>query len=61
MMTPREINKLVEEYIGTDGGYLKHFSYSTHDRFYLHYCDLDIDAAAYRAKGLTTLRASSKS
>ncbi len=57
MMTPREINKLVEEYIGTEGGYLKHFSYSKHDRFYLHYCDLDIDAADYRAKGLTTLKA----
>lgn len=57
MMTPREINKLVEEYIGTHDGYLNHFSYSKHDRFYPHYCDLDIDAAEYRSKGMTTLRA----
>jgi hypothetical protein len=57
MMTPREIDKLVEEYIGTDGGYLRHFSYSKHDRFYPHYCNLDIDPAAYRANGFTTLKA----
>ena len=57
MMTLREISKLVEEYIGTHDGYLNHFSYSKHDSFYPHYCDLDIDAAEYRSKGLTTLRA----
>jgi len=57
MMSLREINKLVEDYIGTNGGYLNHFSYSIHDRFYHHYCDLDIDVPAYRAKGLTTRRA----
>lgn len=56
-MTPREINKLVENYIGTQDGYLNHFSYSKHDRFYPHYCDLDIDASAYRSKGMSTLRA----
>lgn len=54
MMTPREINKLVEGYIGTSGGYLNGFSYSIHDRFYHQYCDLDIDVPAYRRKGLTT-------
>jgi len=42
-MTPREINKLVEDYIGTDSGYLNHFSYSKHDQFYYAYCDLDVD------------------
>jgi hypothetical protein len=57
MMTPREIDKLVAEYIGTNGGYLNHFSYSIHDQFYSHYCDLDIDVSAYRAKGLTTRKA----
>ena len=57
MMTQREIIKLVEDYIGTNGGYLNRFSYSIHDAFYLHWCDLDIDASAYRAKGLTTLKA----
>jgi len=56
-MTPREIDKLVAEYIGTNGGYLNHFTYSIHDHFYSHYCDLDIDVSAYRANGLTTRRA----
>jgi hypothetical protein len=54
MITPREINKLVEDYIGTNGGYLNYFSYSKHDKFYHIYCDLDIDVPAYRAKGNTT-------
>ncbi len=57
MMTPREIDKLVEDYIGTQMGYLNGFSYSIHDAFYHRYCDLDVDVAAYRAKGLTTRRA----
>jgi len=56
-MTPREINKLVEDYIGTYAGYLNGFSYSTHDNFYNHYCNLDVDVPAYRSKGLTTRRA----
>jgi len=55
MMTLREINLLVEKYIGTTlDGYLCNFSYSKHDRFYPVYCDLDIDASAYRDKGCTT-------
>lgn len=57
MMTMREINLLVEDYIGTNAGYLNGFSYRIHDTFYHHYCELDVDVAAYRAKGLTTLRA----
>lgn len=58
MMTPREINKLVEGYIGTTpDGYLNHFSYLKHERFYPYYCDLDIDPVPYRNKGLSTLRA----
>lgn len=56
-MTQREIIKLVEDYIGTSGGYLNGFSYSIHDTFYPHWCDLDVDASAYRAKGYTTLKA----
>lgn len=57
-MTIREINKLVEDYIGTTSdGYLRHFSYSKHDSFYHHYCDLDVDVAAYRARGLSTRKA----
>jgi hypothetical protein len=57
MMTPREIDRLVEDYIGTQAGYLNGFSYSIHDAFYHRYCDLDIDVGAYREKGLTTRRA----
>lgn len=56
-MTPREIDKLVEGYIGTNAGYLNAFSYKIHDFFYHRYCDLDIDVAAYRARGLTTRHA----
>lgn len=57
-MTPREINKLVENYIGTTpDGYLNHFSYLKHDRFYPQYCDLDIDPDPYRSRGLSTLKA----
>jgi hypothetical protein len=54
MMTPREIERLVHGYIGTNMGYLNGFSYSIHDAFYNRYCDLEIDVAAYRARGLTT-------
>lgn len=56
-MTQREIYQLVEGYIGTHSGYLNGFSYSIHDGFYLRYCDLDIDVASYRARGLTTRNA----
>jgi hypothetical protein len=57
MMTEREIHKLVEDYIGTDGGYLCGFSYGKHDDFYVRYCDMDVDVPSYRARGLTTRRA----
>jgi hypothetical protein len=57
MMTMREINSLVEDYIGTNAGYLNSFSYRIHDAFYHRYCDLDVDVPAYRARGLTTVRA----
>jgi hypothetical protein len=57
MMTGREINKLVEDYIGTNSGYLNGFSYSIHNTFYHRYCDLDVDVQAYRARGLTTRNA----
>jgi len=54
----REINKLVEGYIGTtSGGYLEHFSYSKHEAFYHVYCDLDVDVLAYRSRGLSTRNA----
>lgn len=53
-MRPRDIQKLVEDYIGTSSGYLNQFSYSIHDRFYHQYCDLDVDVASYRQRGHTT-------
>ncbi|MDQ7839252.1 MAG: abortive infection family protein [Thermodesulfobacteriota bacterium] len=53
-MTPREINKLVEDYIGTNSGYLNNFTYHKHDQFYPVYCGLDIDVSSYRTRGHTT-------
>jgi len=51
MITIREINRLVEDYIGTTSdGYLKHFSYSKHDAFYHTYCDVEIDVPTCRAR-----------
>lgn len=51
----RDINKLVETYIGTTSdGYLRHFSYSKHEKFYHLYCDLDVDVPSYRSLGHTT-------
>lgn len=58
MMSLREINLLIESYIGTTSdGYLCYFSYSVHERFYPIHCNLDIDVLAYRAKGLSTRKA----
>jgi hypothetical protein len=53
-MSSREISRLVEVYIGTNGGYLNNFTYAKHDKFYPLYCDLDIDASSYREQGHTT-------
>lgn len=54
-MTNSEIQTLVYKYIGVDGGYLKGFSYSEHERFYLEFCELpDIDVRATRERCGTT-------
>jgi len=45
-LTRLEINKLVNRYIGVNGGYLGDFSYRTHRDFYLE-LDLDIDPDNY--------------
>jgi hypothetical protein len=51
MMTIREINRLVEDYIGTTSdGYLNYFSYSKHEAFYHTYGDIEIDVPAYRSR-----------
>lgn len=46
-LTPQEVMKLVNRYIGVNGGYLGDFSYRTHAEFYPEYCDLDIDPNSY--------------
>lgn len=42
-MQPGEIIRLVNEYIGINGGYLGDFTYRTHEEFYPVYCNLEID------------------
>lgn len=51
-MTRPEIYSLVNDYIGVDGGYLREFTYRTHQEFYPYYCDLDIDPLTL--EGMTT-------
>ena len=41
-LSPQEIMKVVNQYIGGTGGYLGDFSYSTHSEFYPEYCNLEI-------------------
>ena len=54
-MTPKEIDWLVQDYIGTTAdGYLNHFSYSKHEEFYHRYCDLEVDVPACRAQAGST-------
>jgi len=43
MLTDADIIRIVNGYIGVEGGYLGTFSYRTHAEFYPEYCDLDID------------------
>lgn len=42
-LSHKDIYKVVNRYIGVNGGYLGDFSYRTHYEFYLEYCDLEID------------------
>jgi hypothetical protein len=46
-LTPQEVMKVVNRYIGVADGYLGDFSYRTHAEFYPEYCDLDIDPNSY--------------
>lgn len=43
MLTGQEILRVVNEYIGVEGGYLLDFTYSNHQEFYPYYCGLNID------------------
>lgn len=42
-LTPKEVTRLVNRYIGVQGGYLGDFSYRTHADFYPEYSDLEIN------------------
>lgn len=42
-LTNPEIQWVVHQYIGVEGGYLGDFSYRTHNEFYPLVCELDID------------------
>jgi hypothetical protein len=53
-LTNREVIRVVNRYIGVDGGYLGDFSYRTHADFYPEYCDLEIDP--YELDGTTRER-----
>jgi hypothetical protein len=53
-LSKMDIKKLVNRYIGVNGGYLGNFSYRTHADFYPEYCGLDIDPNQY--KGTTRQR-----
>lgn len=55
-LTNREIIRVVNRYIGVDGGYLGDFSYRTHSDFYPEYCDLDINPFDYLEHGTTRER-----
>ena len=52
-LTREEINKLVNRYIGVEGGYLGDFSYRTHHDFY---SNLDLDIDPYNYDGTTRER-----
>lgn len=53
-MPVSDIYKLVNDYIGGQGGYLGDFTYRTHREFYPQYCDLDINP--YEQTGTTRER-----
>lgn len=55
-LTPREIIRIVNRYIGVSGGYLGDFSYRTHAEFYPEYCDLDLDPFKFLEDGTTRER-----
>ena len=59
-----EIMKIVNCYIGVEGGYLGDFSYKSHAEFYPLYCGLEIDPSAYegttRERFISILKSSTK-
>ncbi|MFI5167749.1 MAG: abortive infection family protein [Thermoanaerobaculales bacterium] len=53
-LTMSEVMKVVNRWIGVNGGYLGDFSYRTHAEFYAEYCNLDINP--YELQGTTRER-----
>lgn len=53
-LTRGEIQRIVNRFIGVEGGYLGDFSYATHAAFYADFCELDIDP--YECSGTTRER-----
>lgn len=53
-LSNKEIIRIVNRYIGVEGGYLGDFSYRTHADFYPEYCGLEIDP--YQYEGTTRER-----
>jgi hypothetical protein len=53
-LSPGEIQRIVNRWIGVEGGYLGDFSYASHAAFYLEYCDIDVDP--YQFEGTTRQR-----
>ena len=46
-LTRKEIGSLVHNWIGVDSGYLGHFSYARHDRFWMELCDKYVNTSSY--------------
>ena len=46
-LTRSEIRRLVHNWIGVDDGYLRSFSYASHDHFWLEVCDIHVDTMRF--------------
>lgn len=46
-LTRGEIRRLVHNWIGVHDGYLGHFGYASHDRFWLEVCDRFVDTTGF--------------
>ncbi len=57
VLSESEIMALVFDYIGVDDGYLRDFTYKTHEAFYPRFCDRQIDVKEYRKLHGTTREA----
>lgn len=53
-LTETEMMSLIHDYIGVEGGYLRGFSYASHEEFYPRFCDFRVDVSARRKEHGTT-------